>query len=206
MRHSTQMFSSLFLSALLVISIILPISAQSRVSAKIGIQIRSSGKVFRAKAKHRITSDDKLRIYVLPEEDSFVYFFHTDKKMVNLLHIESYKGHTKKKNPIILPIHKNESYQFDGTSQTESFIIVCSPFEISEVSELLSSGNIPYSEWNVLEKKLSRKSNIDISDTGEDPISIAGNVRSLEDPFLKMMPTFSGESLLIKKYEFKVRK
>ena len=209
MRRNIRIGSVLCLCACLVMGIIALASAQPRVRAKIGIRIQSGDSIARAKAKHRITVSDLLRIYVIPEEDSYVYIVHADKKKAELL---THKRKTEfKEEKIIISPSGDDFYQFDGKSKLEYFTIVVSPNEIEDLLDILYSGEVSYKKWIRLEKVLIKKSKINISKKSKKPFAIAGNVRSIERPmngdsFLKKLITFSGKSLLVKKYEFLVRK
>jgi len=53
---------------------------ESLVRAKIGVQIESNDKTFRAKSRDRLKAGDYIRIYVYPEKQAYVYVVHTDGK------------------------------------------------------------------------------------------------------------------------------
>ncbi len=209
MRRNIRIGSVFCLCACLVMGITSLAPAQPRVRAKIGIRIQSGDSIARAKAKQRITVGDLLRIYVIPEKDSYVYIVHTDKKTAELLTHKN-KAEFKEEKMIISPSGDN-FYQFDGKSKLEYFTIVVSPNEIEDLLDILYSGEVSYKKWIRLEKVLIKKSKINISKKSKKPFSIAGNVRSIGrsmhgDSFLQELITFSGKSLLVKKYEFLVRK
>jgi hypothetical protein len=100
-------------------------------------------------------------------------------------------------------------YQVDGQSPVETFSIICSPKEVKELSALMTS-QMPYKRWVSLEEDLLKRGEIDLAQRPEKPFAIAGNVRggneTAKDPFVKDLQIFSGKSVLVKKYEFRVTK
>ena len=104
-----------------------------------------------------------------------------------------------------------EFYEVDGADDTESFTIICSPVALQDVLSLVGADEVAYDKWSKLEESLMEKSRIDLSQKSEKPFAIAGNVRGAGgspagDPFINQLPIFSGKSILIKKYEFRVKK
>jgi hypothetical protein len=198
----------LSLSVFLIIVSISPGNAQEElVRAKLGIQIRSGNQIERAKTEDRLKAGDLIRIYVHPEETSHVYVIHTDLKKATLLNMVQQK--TQSSTLVMPSLH--EFYQVDGKSPKETFTIIISPNELPEVLEILRTGNAPYSEWVEAEKVLLERGKIDLSQKTEKPFSITGNVRGAVgtddlDPFVNKLQIFSGRSILVKRYEFRVKK
>ncbi len=212
MPRYTWIFSVFCLSAVLVMTFTSLAPAQHRVRAKIGIRIQSGDTIVRAKTKERITTRDLLRLYIIPEEDSYVYIVHTDKKSVNLLN-EKGKTQFKQGTIIIIPSDYSFDLRFDGANLRETLTIICSPTRLGDVETLLfKSVDVPYTKWVGLEKEMINKSKIPLGGKSEKPFPIAGSVRGIEgygtpnDPFLKDLRIYSGKSLLVKKYEFTVKK
>ena len=177
------------------------------VRAKIGIQVRSGEEVTRAKARDRLKAGDLLRIYVYPEERSYVYVVHTDHRVATLLNREQLRieGLT-----LIMPSGM-QFYEVDGKSAVETFTLVCSPRELEDLQTLLGSGEVSYTRWAEFEKALLEKGRIDLAGKPERPFPIAGTVRGAgdsagADPFLSRLQIFTGKSILVKKYEFRVKK
>lgn len=181
--------------------------AEGIVRAKIGIQVVSGDRADRAKSRDRIKAGDMLRIYVHPERGSYVYVVHSDQKTATLLNAveQRIQGST-----LVMP-SLHQYYQVDGTSPVEIFTVVCSPKELTRVSEIMRHGQASQSEWAALAEELSAGSRIDLTQKSERPFAIAGNVRGLGgksqapgDPFSESLQIFSGRSLLVKQYEFRV--
>ena len=208
MRQRLNVPFLMSLSVFFIINSIHPVFAQEeRVRAKVGIQIRSGDQIISAKSKDRLNVNDLIRIYVYPEETSHIYVVHSDLKEVTLLNVVQ---QMKRSSTLVMP-SLDEFFQADGTSSTETFTIIISPKELTEVTEVLKNGTAPYKEWIGVEESLLDKSKIDLSQDVEKPFSIAGNVRGIEstsdiDPFVNSLKIFSGKSLLVKRYEFRVKK
>jgi hypothetical protein len=168
------------------------------VRAKIGIMTKSGDKSWYVKSQEKLSKGDKLLIYVRPEAASYVYIIHTDKKSVSLL----FNKIQVRETTLGLPSEK-DFYQIDGESPVEIFIIVCSSKEVKELSPMKTS-ELSYGQWASIEEKLINQSKIELGQTVERSIPIAGGVRG--GPHERSIQTFSGKSLIIKKYEFSVKK
>lgn len=206
MKEYLRILYILFLGAALVTAGTAPAYAQiDRVRAKIGIMVKSDDAVMRAKKRGRIRAGDRIRIYAVPEKPSYVYIVHTDMKTATLL------NHEKQKigNEILTLPSPQNYYEIDGESTKEAIIIVCSPDKPEKVSQLLKSGQVSHTAWTALEKELVERSRIDLSHKAEKPFTIAGNVRGTggaADPFVAKLKTVSGNALVVRKYEFRVKK
>ncbi len=176
------------------------------VSARIGILVESGSQLTRARGQERLKPGDRLRIYVQSEEACHVYVVHTDHKIVTLL------GAFEEISPsaqVVLP-GLLDSYQVDGKSPIEAFTIICSAVKLDDISALFNS-KVTYKSWCSLEEKLLEKGKIDLSQKPDKPSAIAGNVRELtgsnkDDTFIHELPIYSGNGLLVKRYEFDIQK
>jgi hypothetical protein len=184
-----------------------PAVAQDRVRAKVGIQVRSGEHTAASKTAETVKTGDFLRVYVVPENDAYVYVVHNDGKNLTLLNAQNAKTKMQKGELVVLPAPE-KFYQIDGASDKESIIVLCSLTEIREVAILFSSLNVAQKNWLSLEKALLDKSKIDLSQPTDKPFQIAGNVRSMSnnDPFVNSLVIYSGKSLVAKKYDFQVQK
>jgi len=177
-----------------------------KVRAKVGILVKSGEQGTRAKSKDRVKAGDLLRIYVHPETSCYVYVVHSDQKNVTLLNMVEQKIHS---STLVLP-SLQEFYQVDGQSPLETFTVICSPEEVKQVSALISS-KVSHKEWASLEKELAKRGEVDLTQKAERPFAIAGNVRGggdagAGDPFVNQLQIFTGKGILVKKYEFTVKK
>ncbi|MFC1839797.1 hypothetical protein ACFL1N_09465 [Thermodesulfobacteriota bacterium] len=208
MRLRIKMLFLLSLSLFFINVTIYPVWAQDKnVRAKIGIQIGSGDQMKSAKSKDDLNADDLIRIYVHPEEMGYVYVIHADRKDATLLNIVQQKIQS---STLVMP-SLQEFYQVDGKSSEETFTIIISPKELTEVLNVFKKRTTTYNKWIKIEEPLHQKSRIDLSQLVDKPFSISGNVRSLDesnnlDPFVKKLKIYSGKSILVKRYEFKVKK
>jgi hypothetical protein len=177
-----------------------------RVRAKIGIQIVSGDRVLRAKSRDRLQAGDLLRIYVHPERGCYVYVVHSDRRTATLLNTVEQR---LQGNTLVMP-SLHQYYEVDGKSRRESFTIVCSPTELTDLAGLVEEGEVPHETWAAMESDLVSRSRIDLSQQSEKPFAIAGNVRGAGggakdgDPFSGRLQIFSGQGLLVKQYDFQV--
>ena len=74
------------------------------------------------------------------------------------------------------------------------------------LAALLGASPVSREQWTRLESDLSQRSKINIGQQSEKPFAIAGNVRGLASSQTNELLVSSGESFLVKKYEFSVKK
>jgi len=182
-------------------------AGESPVRAKIGIQINSGGAVEKAKSRDNLKPGDLLRIYVHPEENAYVYVVHSDHAVATLLNMAEQKI---KSSTLVMP-SLLDYYQVDGKSSQETFTIICSPVALSQMAGLVKNGSLPHDQWVKIEAVLVQKGRIDLSGNTEKPFALAGNVRGMggaetSDSFAGGLEIFSGKGVLVKKYEFAVKK
>ncbi len=192
---------------------------QARIQAKIGIKLLVGGKIRRAKAvEKRLKAGDGFQIYVQPKFDTaYIYIVYSDQNTVMRLNT-SEQTTIKERGQIKIPARENLGkeqtqnksveelvYEFDGNSSKEYVTIICSPVKISEIDKFFDAPEITYDKWRALEKEFIEKSQIELEETVDAPLSIAGGLRGI-DPFWGYLPLFSGKSLVIKKYEFSIKK
>ena len=208
MRFRLRVLFVLLLNVFLINVIFYAVWAQDTIiRAKIGIQIRSGDRVVSAKSQDNLNVNDLIRIYVHPEKTSYIYIIHSDLKEANLLNMVKQKINS----PTLVMPSLQDFFQVDGTSPVETFSIIISPESLPEVIEVLKSGTTAYKNWIKVEEALIEKNKIDLSQNVEKPFSISGNVRgglgvTIVDPFVNELNTFSGDSILVKRYEFRVKK
>jgi hypothetical protein len=208
MKNTLKALVVLSICNLLVFGDFVLAGAQTcKIRAKIGIQINTTGRITRAKSQDHLNMNDLFRIYVHPEKESHVYVVHTDLKEATLL---SWPQQKVQSSILVMPSHQN-FYKVDGKSEKEIITIIVSMDELAEVSDLFKTEKTSYLRWVEVEKMLIEKGKIDLSQEVEKPFAIAGNVRGMGvnddvDSFLSKLQIYSGKSVLVKKYEFKVKK
>ncbi|MEW6669406.1 MAG: hypothetical protein AB1512_29695 [Thermodesulfobacteriota bacterium] len=207
MRPFIKMLWIVLAGTALIAAGALPGLAQEKtVRAKIGILIKSGDQILKGKSKDRLKAGDLVRIYVHPEVSSYVYVVHTDQNTVTLLNMVEQRIQS---STLVLP-SVQEFFQVDGQSPVETFTVICSPEEVKEVSTLVKS-QMPHDRWVSVEKELLKKGQLDLAEKSERPFAIAGNVRGAGDAvggdaFVKELQIFSGKTILVRKYEFSVKK
>jgi hypothetical protein len=207
MRLFIRILGVVFMGVALIMAGALPgLSQEKIVRAKIGILVKSGDQIIRAKSRDRLKAGDFVRIYVHPEVSSYVYVVYRDQKAVTLLNMVEQRIQS---STLVLP-SVQEFYQVDGQSPVETFTVICSPNEVKEISSLVGS-QMPYDRWVSLEKELLKRGEIDLAQKSEKPFAIAGNVRGAGDAaggdvFVKELQIFSGKSILVRQYEFSVKK
>jgi hypothetical protein len=188
------------------VSVVAVFSQPGMLSARIGILIDSGDQLIRARGHERIKLGDRLRIYVQTEEASHVYVIHTDHKKVTLL--GAFEGMSPSAQ-VVLP-GLQEFYEVDGKSPIEAFTIICSSVKRDDISALFNS-KVTYEKWAPIEEKLLEQGKIDLSQKPDKPSPIAGNVRELsgdkkDDSFIAGLPIYSGNTVLVKRYDFDIKK
>ena len=206
MRSFTHLSTAVCLSLWLCLQLTTPVAAQERVRAKVGIQVLSSERSTLAKATEAVKAGDSFRVYVIPEDNAYVYVVRNDGKTLTLLNAQDAQTQVRKGTLVILPAPE-KSYPINGTSVTESITVICSPTEIREVTTLFHTTNVPQKNWLSLEQELMGKSKIDLTQKADKPFQIVGNVRGMYDKaFVDTLQIFSGKAYVVKKYDLQVQK
>ena len=85
--------------------LVAPAMAQDRVRAKvgIGIQVRPGDPIAPAKTTEMVKKGNSVRVYVVPEDDAYIYVVHNDGKTPTLLNAPNAATKTSKGSPVTLP-------------------------------------------------------------------------------------------------------
>src|SRR6266446_9513780 len=106
--HHTVSFSHLSTAVILGLwlctQLTSPAVAQDQVRAKVGIQVHSGARTAPAKTTETVKTGDSLRVYVVPEDDAYVYVVHNDGKTLTLLNAQDTKTKVRKGVPMTLPL------------------------------------------------------------------------------------------------------
>jgi hypothetical protein len=208
MRLAFKIGIALFLGAFFAVAAADPVDAQEdAIRAKIGIHVKSGDRLTSARAQDRLKEGDLIRIYVRPEKIGYVYVVHADLNEATLLKAPRRKAAN---SALVMP-SMQEFYEVDGTSPTESFTVIVSPRELPEVLNAFKGGRASSAKWHEVETALADESRIDLGQKTEKPFSISGNVRGVShegpvNPVVEDLRIFSGKSVLVKRYEFRVKK
>lgn len=107
---------------------------------------------------------------------------------------------------------KGHYFQADGSTKQEGFTIVCSRESLMVLDDLFKEGKTTYQKWKKVEKQLSAQGKVQIGQSLEKPVPMAGAVRSIpksgdhEGQIRKDLLTYSGKSVLVRRYVFDVQK
>ncbi|MGP0567055.1 hypothetical protein ACTRW9_13590 [Nitrospina sp. 32_T5] len=202
MKTTKLVSAGLIVLAALFLFVENAISDEDKVRAKIAIEIRSDDDSIWARARDNITSQDKLRIVVIPRTDLHVYVIYSNYEKAQLLLHEKVSGESVLK----LPAGSN-FFQVDGTRSQEAFWVVCSPEPLESLENDFSGREASHDRWEKMAEGLYDKGGLDIAEKMKKPISMAGAVRSLdmsEDQLKEDLLTFTGQTVLIKRFVFDV--
>ena len=185
------------------IASVMTATGQEMVRAKVGMEILQGDEARLAKTMDRIKAGNELRLLVVPEKESYVYVINSDHEHANLMNKEQiqdkYPGGALKIFPSLESLYKP-----DGKGKQENFVIVCSLTPLGEITGLFASGQVSYDSWRELEDKLTKRSKITLGEKVNKPFAIAGTVRG--GPKEENLKIFSGNDLLVKRYQFQLKK
>ncbi len=197
----------LFITSLLVISLLTGFTVNSPgtvIKAKIGVMKKSGDDIKKAKSNDNALAGDEVRVFIVPDNDCYVYVVFNDGKNAMLLSAK----YVSAKKALILPGEKN-FYKFDKNSKTGEFYVYCSSEKMGEIDKLFKGKNsINSSDWKTVSSKIENENKESVSDDSDKPITMAGNVRGANvsnEQFQKTLQSFSGKSMIIKKYIFNVK-
>lgn len=179
---------------------------QNEVKTKMALLLKKNDDFVRLKANDRIKVNDKFFIVVQPLSDSYNYVIFTEGNETSLLNnLKDVK--IKKNNKLILPSN-SDYFQFDGNSSNAEFNIISSSKSLAEIDNLFkTSSTIETDKWKKVEEKLVKDNKVNLNDDSDSPISIAGNVRSIDSKEIdKHLLTFSDKKLILKKYKLEIKK
>jgi len=204
-----NLFSSrrVFILSLLILIFGMPplASAENYVRAKIGVLFMEGDQTRLAKSTDSVKPGTQMQIHVIPEKNCFVYLINTDGKQATWLNW----GQDQQQVPLgeerIFP-SKSSLYQQNGSGQNESFTVICSPRKLNELTQLFSTRSASLTEWTALENKWLADSRIPLGETLAKPFGIAGSVRASTEQPSRDFKVYSGNAMLVKKYDFNVEK
>lgn len=193
----------IILIAAFVAASVMNVGGQELVRAKVGMEILDGDDIRLAKSRDRIKAGNELRLLVIPEKESYVYVINSDSNNAYLINSDQ----VEKKHPggtlKIFPSMES-LYKPDGSGKQENFIIVCSLTPLGEITGLFASGQTSYDSWKELENELTKRSKITLGEKVNKPFAIAGTVRNSQNA--ENLRIFSGKKLLVKRYQFQVKK
>jgi len=185
----------------------IPVLAQGLVRAKVALEIKGEEGAVWARLHDRITSRDKLRIYVIPQTDLQVYVVYTNFEKAALMLNKRISGETVMSLP-----EKGLYFQADGSKKQEGFTVICAQGPLSDLDDLFVDDKTTYEKWKQVEEQLSAQGKVQIGQSLEKPVPMAGAVRGIpktgdnDDQIRKDLLTYSGKSVLVRQYVLDVQK
>lgn len=203
---SRHIIFKLLLITVFLLGSFLNAAGQELVRAKLGMEILTGDTSRLAKSRDRLKAGNQLRLYIMPESDSYVYVINSDKKNAVLLNPQTDRQKFSKGTLEVFPSTAS-LYEPGSSGRQEIFTVVCSVQPLAEITDLFSAGVIPYGDWTSLEKKLVEKSNISLGEKLDKPFAMAGTVRDAGTlKTEKELMVFSGKNLLVKSFNFEIKK
>jgi hypothetical protein len=194
------------LVSLLIIFFSTGLAQQAKIQANIGLLKKSGDKITRIKTNDRAMVGDQMRIFIQPLQDSYLYVIYSDGINTHLLTTKETETNIKKNKVLLLP-SDTEFYVFDDKSKNGFVTIICSSTPVSDIeSNFKGKSELKHKEWAILEAKLTKEFKTDLHKKSDKPISIAGNVRGMNDDFRNQLQTFSDEKVIMKKFTLEIKK
>lgn len=193
------------LIAVVLVASIASAAGQELVRAKVGMEILSGDSSRLAKSKDRLKAGNQLRIYVMPEKDSYIYVINADRKHAILLNPQMEMQKFPKGSLEVFPSSAS-LYDTGESENQESFTVVCSLQPLAEITDLFAPGTVSNGNWSALKKKLSEKSKIPLGEKINKPFAMAGTVRGDPLEMAARLKVFSGKGILVKSYQFQIKK
>ena len=160
----------------------------------------------KAKVNDRLRSGDQLTVYVKPEENSFVYLINSNSKTASLINLGSNQNNVSAHSLRVFPSDK-EGYEVDGNEDVELFSIICSSKKLPRINQLFSGGAVAVEKWRTLENIFIEDNQIITPSKPEEQLQFGGSLRSPDsNPFIKTLSISSGKALIVRRYQFDVKK
>lgn len=182
------------------------LAQQAKIQANIGLLKKSGDKITRIKTNDRALVGDQMRIFIQPMQDSYIYVIYSDGITSNLLTSKEPETILKKNKVLLLP-SDTEFYVFDDKSNKGIVTLICSSTPLTDIeSNFKGKTELKHKDWVNLEKKLTKELKVDLHKKSDKPISIAGNVRGMNDDFRNQLQTFSDDKVIMKKFTLEIKK
>jgi len=195
-----------FVLILTAFLISLNISNAQTTKARFGILLKNGDEHTRIKSNDRAKVSDKFKIVIQALNDSYNYVLYSDGSETTLLNSKK-QLKLKNNDRLVLP-GKNDYYEFDEQNSKAFLYVINSKTAVKDIENLFASGNtVSCAKWKSIEDKIVKQIKSDLNDNSDQPISIAGNVRSLEeDKMDRLLQTFSDKKMIFKKYQIEIKK
>lgn len=178
---------------------------QDNISVRLAAMLQRGEEIQKLKSRDRIRHTDQIRLFVKPVNDCYMYLIYSDDKDASYLNYKSRFMSLKSDKTYIYPSAESY-YNFDSSSTYASFTIICSKGRINDLESLFKKSKISRTAWMAYEDTLSIKLKYNFNEVVDKPFTIAGNVRSLNSEFQGKLQLFSGEKIIMRKYEIEIKK
>lgn len=166
------------------------------LTAQIDITILSGNEERYSKPFDKVRAGEKFRIHLKPYNKSYIWIINSSAEGTSII-VDSI---LQKGSYYIFPA-TNQSYIFDGKAEVEKIIIVLAlTSESKEKIENLKDKNLL-----AYLTELTKQSNCNIAEKGDDIINISGNLRDLSSNGNRLNKYF-GINYLIKEFKFNVKR
>ena len=164
----------------------------------------------KAKVNDRLRSGDHLSVYIKPEENSFVYLINSNAKTASLIALGDNQNNVSAHSLRIFPSikkGKKKGYKVDGNEDVELISIICSSKKLPRINQLFSGGAVAVEKWRTLENIFIEDNQIITPSKPEEQLQFGGSLRSPDiTPFIKTLSISSGKELIVRRYQFDVKK
>lgn len=173
------------------------------VIAELGVEIFEDDKFVRwAKSHDELSASNQFRIHIVPRQDCYLYLVFNEDDNFSL----KYSNKSKGGQEVILPA-SSSFYGVDSGQKKQRVTIVCSPEKNEEIEGIFGVFGAE-TDWKIKEKEIIKSSKISFEEATDKPVNIGGSINGFAPasaPKVRMFP-YRGKSLLVKKYEFSVKK
>jgi len=179
--------------------------AENFYQAQIGIKIQNATQPEsprKAKLFDRLTPQDSLQVYVVPDSSAdiaFIYLIYSDPQRAQQVNPQPRLNRCK--TPLKILPNRFEYMTFDGKNKREWLTVICSPDSLPEIETLDGTS----AEWRTLKHQLQAENSLNLAETAVKPWSIGGVIRDPQDTFLEELDVYTGQSMVIVGYEFRVQ-
>ncbi|MCB1324969.1 MAG: hypothetical protein H7A21_13035 [Spirochaetales bacterium] len=175
------------------------LAATETVRASVGLEIRSGAESVRARRNNQVRLPSGVRLHVVPESGARVYLVYSTATEVNVLARTAVGASAYFSFPSSSAAATAEYFALPEVGPVELTVIV------SEEPVSALEGQLSRQSWGAVREQLIRSSAPPVSETGENPTSIAANLRSLPPANSgRFMLRYTGHGLIVRTYAFHV--
>lgn len=190
---------------LLLFIFFVPFINAQEITVGIGVMHKEKSLVSRLKTFDRARAGDEIRIFVKPKTDSYVYVVSYDDEQAFLLNPDYSTQQMDAGHLLILPSDE-DFYVFDSNEEKSNITVLCSYEPLNSVTSLFNEEALASADgWKEMEDDLVDAAKTDLSEEPDKPVSMAGNVRVINNNFENKLQYFTDDTLIIKRYIISVK-